>query len=258
MIRGRKFSMGSAGKNKFTPFMINDILRSSPGERGYLMSGIGSSFVHGKKNDPHPNMVIQLENSLSPSSSRTILSSSFSSSVSPNSFRSEPSSPTETNKSSYWNSSSICPGSLDLSNGRRRGCDEKKMKWRGDEEDQNQVEEKQSWNLDPMIQTLFWHNLLVKRKELMSSNKSRKGGQIRFTPEQTIVLEKRFSTNKYIGPVERKRISKQIGLNERQVKTWFQNRRAKWRRSSNPNSTEVITGNDTKSGNFFNNLFIPK
>ncbi|XP_071090294.1 hematopoietically-expressed homeobox protein hhex-like [Haliotis cracherodii] len=58
----------------------------------------------------------------------------------------------------------------------------------------------------------------------------RKGGQVRFSNEQTVELEKKFETQKYLTPQERKRLAKVLQLTERQVKTWFQNRRAKWRR----------------------------
>ncbi|MBN3290016.1 HHEX protein, partial [Polypterus senegalus] len=58
----------------------------------------------------------------------------------------------------------------------------------------------------------------------------RKGGQVRFSNDQTIELEKKFETQKYLSPPERKRLAKMLQLSERQVKTWFQNRRAKWRR----------------------------
>jgi len=60
--------------------------------------------------------------------------------------------------------------------------------------------------------------------------KPRKGGQIRFTSEQSVTLEKQFDHQKYLSPPERKKIATQLGLTERQIKTWFQNRRAKWRR----------------------------
>ncbi|XP_041749042.2 hematopoietically-expressed homeobox protein hhex isoform X1 [Coregonus clupeaformis] len=65
----------------------------------------------------------------------------------------------------------------------------------------------------------------------------RKGGQVRFSNDQTIELEKKFETQKYLSPPERKRLAKMLQLSERQVKTWFQNRRAKWRRLKQENPT---------------------
>uniref|UniRef100_A0ACB8F956 Uncharacterized protein n=2 Tax=Sphaerodactylus townsendi TaxID=933632 RepID=A0ACB8F956_9SAUR len=63
----------------------------------------------------------------------------------------------------------------------------------------------------------------------------RKGGQVRFSNDQTLELEKKFETQKYLSPPERKRLAKMLQLSERQVKTWFQNRRAKWRRLKQEN-----------------------
>ncbi|XP_017581350.1 PREDICTED: hematopoietically-expressed homeobox protein HHEX, partial [Corvus brachyrhynchos] len=79
----------------------------------------------------------------------------------------------------------------------------------------------------------------------------RKGGQVRFSNDQTIELEKKFETQKYLSPPERKRLAKMLQLSERQVKTWFQNRRAKWRRlkQENPQATkkEEVEGADSHS-----------
>ncbi|GAU94059.1 hypothetical protein RvY_05900 [Ramazzottius varieornatus] len=61
----------------------------------------------------------------------------------------------------------------------------------------------------------------------------RKGGQVRFSNDQTIDLEKKFKSQKYLTPAERKKLAKTLTLSERQIKTWFQNRRAKWRRLKN-------------------------
>ena len=48
------------------------------------------------------------------------------------------------------------------------------------------------------------------------SNK-RKGGQVRFTNEQTTELEKKFDSQKYLSPAERKKLAKSLQLTERQV-----------------------------------------
>uniref|UniRef100_H2YCJ2 Homeobox domain-containing protein n=1 Tax=Ciona savignyi TaxID=51511 RepID=H2YCJ2_CIOSA len=72
----------------------------------------------------------------------------------------------------------------------------------------------------PMIWGSFVHRTMHKRK----------GGQVRFSNEQTAELEKKFDGQKYLSPPERKKLAKTLQLSERQVKTWFQNRRAKWRR----------------------------
>nr|CAB3252623.1 Hex homeodomain protein [Phallusia mammillata] len=87
-----------------------------------------------------------------------------------------------------------------------------------------------SWFLDrqaafskvgrPMIWGSFVHRNMHKRK----------GGQVRFSNDQTAELEKKFDVQKYLSPPERRKLAKALQLSERQVKTWFQNRRAKWRR----------------------------
>ncbi|XP_047989610.1 uncharacterized protein LOC125228932 [Leguminivora glycinivorella] len=66
----------------------------------------------------------------------------------------------------------------------------------------------------------------------------RKGGQVRFSAGQTSALERRFSASKYLSPDERRALAASLRLSDRQVKTWFQNRRAKWRRMT-PDSSDV-------------------
>ncbi|XP_069374190.1 hematopoietically-expressed homeobox protein hhex [Paralichthys olivaceus] len=92
----------------------------------------------------------------------------------------------------------------------------------------------------PLLWTPFMQRPLHKRK----------GGQVRFSNDQTIELEKKFETQKYLSPPERKRLAKMLQLSERQVKTWFQNRRAKWRRlkQENPQGGKRELENDNPAG----------
>lgn len=84
---------------------------------------------------------------------------------------------------------------------------------------------------DPLGKPLLWSPFIQRPLH------KRKGGQVRFSNDQTIELEKKFETQKYLSPPERKRLAKMLQLSERQVKTWFQNRRAKWRRLKQENPT---------------------
>ncbi|KAK0397258.1 hypothetical protein QR680_002052 [Steinernema hermaphroditum] len=49
------------------------------------------------------------------------------------------------------------------------------------------------------------------------TQQKRKGGQIRFTNEQTDALEQKFDNHKYLSPQERKKLAKSLQLSERQV-----------------------------------------
>ncbi|CAJ1080445.1 hematopoietically-expressed homeobox protein hhex [Xyrichtys novacula] len=97
---------------------------------------------------------------------------------------------------------------------------------------------------DPLGKPLLWTPFIQRPLH------KRKGGQVRFSNDQTIELEKKFETQKYLSPPERKRLAKMLQLSERQVKTWFQNRRAKWRRlkQENPQGGKREVEGDSSAG----------
>lgn len=53
-----------------------------------------------------------------------------------------------------------------------------------------------------------------------------------FTSVQLKCLEETFQANKYLTTMERDRLARALNLSKKQVKTWFQNRRTKWKRES--------------------------
>ena len=57
----------------------------------------------------------------------------------------------------------------------------------------------------------------------------RKKPRTSFSRAQIVELEKRFHRQKYLASAERSSLAKQLKMTDAQVKTWFQNRRTKWR-----------------------------
>lgn len=77
-----------------------------------------------------------------------------------------------------------------------------------------------------------------------SGRKCRKSRTV-FTDLQLRVLEKTFSEQKYLDSTSRAKLAQILGLNEAQVKTWFQNRRMKWKKKNIKQTDKADSTNTT-------------
>ncbi|XP_002731845.1 uncharacterized protein LOC100370300 [Saccoglossus kowalevskii] len=69
----------------------------------------------------------------------------------------------------------------------------------------------------------------------------RKKSRTAFSDEILLQLEKKFRQQKYLMADEREEFGKLIGLNETQVRTWFQNRRMRWKKQRKVTAEEIPT-----------------
>jgi len=58
---------------------------------------------------------------------------------------------------------------------------------------------------------------------------ARKKARTTFTRSQLTQLEDNFRRQKYLAATERSAVAAKLKMTDAQVKTWFQNRRTKWR-----------------------------
>ena len=55
---------------------------------------------------------------------------------------------------------------------------------------------------------------------------------------QLMGLEKKFEAHKYLSTPDRMELAKSLGLTQLQVKTWYQNRRMKWKKQVGQRSSK--------------------
>ena len=78
----------------------------------------------------------------------------------------------------------------------------------------------------------------------------RKKARTAFSREQVAELEKKFQDKKYLSSAERGELAEKLKLSDMQVKTWFQNRRMKYKRQSEETEMELKSPKYSPYGSF--------
>ncbi|XP_050667247.1 homeobox protein Hox-C6-like [Leptidea sinapis] len=105
----------------------------------------------------------------------------------------------------------------------------------------NNINENNCWENRPF--TSAWPETVPERKYkeihiTKVTKKKNKRNRTAYTTDQLRALEKIYTKNKYINTERRKEIAKCLGVSEKCVKVWFQNRRMKEKRESSEASCD--------------------
>ncbi|KAJ8010184.1 hypothetical protein DPEC_G00072350 [Dallia pectoralis] len=73
-----------------------------------------------------------------------------------------------------------------------------------------------------------------------TASKEDKRPRTAFTAEQLLRLKTEFQTNRYLTEQRRQALAQELGLNESQIKIWFQNKRAKIKKASGAKNTLAL------------------
>ena len=90
--------------------------------------------------------------------------------------------------------------------------------------------------IDNFLSSLSWSGPRSRRmkKDKTSKKADEKRPRTAFTTEQLGRLKKEFTENRYLTEKRRQDLAKDLKLNESQIKIWFQNKRAKIKKTSGP------------------------
>ena len=80
-----------------------------------------------------------------------------------------------------------------------------------------------------MFLTLAGVNVFPKKRRRPLGKKKQRA---LFSPHQIQTVEKEFAKRRYVTEEKRVQLAFEVNLTEAQVKTWFQNRRTKWKKES--------------------------
>ncbi|KAK3088602.1 hypothetical protein FSP39_021174 [Pinctada imbricata] len=72
----------------------------------------------------------------------------------------------------------------------------------------------------------------IRRQSYCSKLKKPRKARTAFTDHQLNCLEKHFERQKYLSVQDRMELASKLNLSDTQVKTWYQNRRTKWKRQT--------------------------
>nr|XP_046148260.1 homeobox protein engrailed-2a-like [Oncorhynchus gorbuscha] len=79
-----------------------------------------------------------------------------------------------------------------------------------------------------------------KPKKKTTARKEDKRPRTAFTAEQLQRLKTEFQTNRYLTEQRRQSLAQELGLNESQIKIWFQNKRAKIKKATGAKNTLAL------------------
>uniref|UniRef100_G1P1S6 Homeobox protein engrailed-like n=1 Tax=Myotis lucifugus TaxID=59463 RepID=G1P1S6_MYOLU len=96
------------------------------------------------------------------------------------------------------------------------------------------------WCPRPLYGSLPPQSPRSRKPKKKNPNKEDKRPRTAFTAEQLQRLKAEFQTNRYLTEQRRQSLAQELGLNESQIKIWFQNKRAKIKKATGNKNTLAV------------------